>query len=264
MRVRVVGFTIAAVLGAVVVRSQAQKAAPTTDVKNILYHFANNIGMLRGPEERDSITTLDFWATGTRTLNGQTCQLKEYRASFNYSVPGVRIDSTCVGTDGKPDHRIEVVSGKFAWNEAKRGVDATPAMETLNDRLIQLWSSPQAVVKAAVAGGTSTKVAVENGATVLMFPVPGVGGATIKTRLSPQFQAERVEARLADAVTEWTYSDYGELNPADYKADIFLPRRMTQKRGGVTVLDLTISKSNTYNPYVIMPVPDTFKAAASR
>jgi hypothetical protein len=31
---------------------------------------------------------------------------------------------------------------------------------------------------------------------------------------------------------------------------------------GQTVLDLTIEKTNTYNPYAIMPVPNVQKAAA--
>ena len=28
-----------------------------------------------------------------------------------------------------------------------------------------------------------------------------------------------------------------------------------QKRAGTTTLDLTVTKTNTYNPYVVVPVP---------
>ena len=35
------------------------------------------------------------------------------------------------------------------------------------------------------------------------------------------------------------------------------PKRIVQKRGNTTIADLTITKTNTYNPYVIMPVPET-------
>ena len=35
---------------------------------------------------------------------------------------------------------------------------------------------------------------------------------------------------------------------------------IVQKRGGVTISDLTITETNTYNPYVIMPVPDNVKS----
>jgi hypothetical protein len=63
-------------------------------------------------------------------------------------------------------------------------------------------------------------------------------------------------------VTETTYSDYGELNDADYKADVFWPKRIVRKRNGVTVVDLTLTRTNTYNPYVIMPVPENVRKAA--
>jgi hypothetical protein len=33
------------------------------------------------------------------------------------------------------------------------------------------------------------------------------------------------------------------------------PKRIVSKRGNTTITNLTITKTNTYNPYVIMPVP---------
>ena len=33
-------------------------------------------------------------------------------------------------------------------------------------------------------------------------------------------------------------------------------RDIVQTRGGTTVLDLTLAVSNTYNPYVVFPVPE--------
>jgi hypothetical protein len=41
------------------------------------------------------------------------------------------------------------------------------------------------------------------------------------------------------------------------------PRHIVQKQGGVTVLDLTITKTNTYNPYVVVPVPGNVEGAAT-
>jgi hypothetical protein len=37
-----------------------------------------------------------------------------------------------------------------------------------------------------------------------------------------------------------------------------LPRRVTRKQGDTT-WDLMMVNTNTYNPYVVMPVPDTVK-----
>jgi hypothetical protein len=61
-----------------------------------------------------------------------------------------------------------------------------------------------------------------------------------------------------------TYSNYGDLNEADYKADILVPARVVRTLDGQTVMDLTIDRTNTYNPYVIMPVPQAVQKAAAR
>jgi hypothetical protein len=67
----------------------------------------------------------------------------------------------------------------------------------------------------------------------------------------------RVETAGA-VVTDTTYAEYGDWNWDDYKADIMLPRRMTRKHGDTT-LELVTVNTNTYNPYVIMPVPENVK-----
>jgi hypothetical protein len=43
-----------------------------------------------------------------------------------------------------------------------------------------------------------------------------------------------------------------------------MPRRVVQTVDGQTVLDLTIDKTNTYNPYVIMPVPPAVQKVAGK
>ncbi len=67
----------------------------------------------------------------------------------------------------------------------------------------------------------------------------------------------RVETSGA-VVTDTTYAEYGDWNWEDYQADIMLPRRMTRKHGDTT-LELMTVNTNTYNPYVIMPVPENVK-----
>ena len=87
-------------------------------------------------------------------------------------------------------------------------------------------------------------------------------GATLTARLDARNHVDRVVTRLGEVVTETTYADYGDWNDKAYKADILFPRRLIQKRAGITLLDLTVTKTNTYNPYVIMPVPDTIQKSA--
>jgi hypothetical protein len=68
---------------------------------------------------------------------------------------------------------------------------------------------------------------------------------------------------LGGVVSDTTYAEYGEWNWDDYRSDVMLPRRMVQRRADGTVLDLTIRETNTYNPYVVMPVPDAVRAGGN-
>jgi PHD/YefM family antitoxin component YafN of YafNO toxin-antitoxin module len=262
--------------------------AQVPDLKQVLHDMANSLGMLRSVQEVDSLMTVEYWATGTmREIGpgdvGPPVQIKSYYAQIAYDFPGMRVDIT--RATGTPQREIQVVSGTFAWNEVDKiggGLDpawasAVPAMDRVADRLLRLWTTPFGVVKAAVAAGDRTKVTVEGGAVVVTFPLvngnPGqtvnmvvgeLNGAPVKVTLNGDRRPVRVEVRYRDRVYVTTYSDYGDLNEADYKADIFLPAHVLQTVDGQTVLDLTIQKSNTYNPYVIMPVPDTVQRAAAR
>jgi hypothetical protein len=268
--VRIQALAIAAVFGLAALTTHAQgarrgqAARGTSELQTVLYNAANALGVLRGLGEEDSITTIEYWATGTMNTGGQAFRLTSYRASINYSVPGMRVDLTRTGPNGQPQRQIQSVSGAFAWNGTELGMNGTPAPEAANERLIQLWTTPIGVVKAATAAGANTKVTVEGGATVLAFPLPApLASVTARATLNAQHQTARVETRLGNLLTETTYSDYGDWNDADYKADVMTPRHIVQKQGGVTVLDLTITKTNTYNPYVVVPVPANVEGAAT-
>jgi len=75
---------------------------------------------------------------------------------------------------------------------------------------------------------------------------------------------ERTETRFGNRVIEVTYSDYGDWNDEDLKSMVLLPRHIVAKQGGVTTLDLAITKTDTYNPYVIMPLPSNVEKTAGQ
>ena len=263
-------------------RVQAQE----TDLKKVFYSMANSLGMLRTVQERDSLMTVEFWGSGTmrevaaKTI-GPEVKLKSLYGQLAYDIPAMRVE--IVRTSGQRD--IQVVSGTFAWNEMEKlggGLvagwgSATPAMDTVTERLLRLWTTPFGVVKAARAAGEKAKVAVENGATVVTFPlingkpeetvymvVGELNGTPVKLTLDSNYRPARVELRFRDRNYVTTYSNYGDLNEADYKADIFFPARIVQTVDGQSVLDLKIDRTNTYNPYVIMPVPDSVSKVGAR
>lgn len=236
---------------------QAQQAP---DLKKVLYNAADALGMLRGAQEVDRIATIRYWASGTAPMSGQPAPVTGYAASVNFHVPGMRVDVT--RTNGSPQRLVEVVSDKWAWNETQPGMNATPAAAAANARQLQIWMLPQGVVKAATAAGAATKVSTAGGVTTLAFPIASVG-ADVKATLDAKYFIREVEARIGGAVYTATYSDYGDWNGADYLSDVMFPKRIVQKRDGVTLLDLTVSKTNTYNPYVVMPVPENIAPASA-
>src|SRR5437870_8939198 len=249
--------------------SPTSKAAAAGDRKSVLFNWMWYTGMLRGVQEVDAVATLELQGSGTTIqVQGQPCKLTNYRASINYQVSGMRVQYTCTLPNGQSRKAIEVVSGAFAWDEdvvgaglvAGRGT-ATPNRAALNERLIRLWSSPQGAPKAAAAGGDNTKVAIEDGKPIVTFPIPGVPGTIAKATLNAENQAEYVQTKLGNVVTEFIYEKYDDYNPPDDKVYGYFPGHIVEKRNGVTVLDLTITQTDVGNLYVAVPVPESVRTA---
>ena len=292
MRMRALAIGALAVLAPSIVQAQGAPSLPaarvdkikvappktTPDLKSTLYKMADVLGMLRGAQEEDSILTLEYFGTGTVNVGGKPCTATSYRGSLRFNGPGMRVDFSCAGQP--PQRHIQVVARTFAWDEIQPGKGATPAPGSVNDRLLQVWTIPQGIVKAAIAASANTKVTLEGGVVYVTFPLPvplvGTARAALNTtdvmvltldngdKYELTNLIDRLETRVGDIVTETTFSNYADWNEADYKSDILFPGRIVQKRNGVTVLDLTITKTNTYNPYVIMPVPENIQKAAGR
>jgi len=231
-------------------------AAPEgNQVKQVLYDMADSIGMLRNANEVDRIGSMNYWATGTIVSGGQPCKVVDYKASVNWILKGMRVEYKC---DGSAQRHVEVVKDNLAWNETEPGKGGTPAAAAANERALLLWTLPAGAIKAANDAGAAAKVATENGKTVVSYPIAPLK-ADMKLTLNKDNRIEQAESRMGTVTTVTTYEDYGDWNGADYLSDVMFPRHIIQKRGTTTIADLTVTKTNTYNPYVIMPVPDSVK-----
>jgi len=226
-----------------------------SQVKQGLYDMADAIGMLRSANEVDRIGSMNYWATGTVVASGQTCKVVDYKASVNWLLKGMRVDYKC---DGSPQRHVEVVKDSYAWNETEPGKGGAPATAAYNDRALMLWTLPAGAIKAANDAGAATKVSTENGKTVVSYPIASLK-ADVKITLNKDNRIEQVESRMGGVTTATTYEEYGDWNGADYLSDVMFPKHIVQKRGNMTVTDLTVTKTNTYNPYVIMPIPESVK-----
>lgn len=261
------------------------------DVKATITAASAALGVLRGTERQDSLARVQFEGTGTMTAFGQAWRpdmpwpafkVTLYKVGMSFREPTamrVEIDRTnpvgrVQGGGGlplaMPQKLIQVVADKYAWNEVQPGVNATPAQATYNDRLLQFWMlTPHGAIKAARLGGANTKAATEGGATVLMFPVPGLLSIRIKATLNSKNLVDRLETQfdspvLGDTQFETTFSNYRDIDAArNAQSDVLFPGRIVQKQNGYPVLDLTISTVNSYNPYIVFPIPENVQKAAS-
>ena len=263
-------------------------AAGAKDLKSVLFNWAWYTGMLRSSEERDLMMSLEYTGKGTIQVDGQPCNVSKYRMSISYQHSGERIQYTGTRPNGQACSNIEVLSGAYTWNEDIAGAEliagkgkATPAPATVDERMIRLWASPWGAFKSAMAGTSDppemaprpqlvpanvatagkTSVSWENNKPVLTFPIPGVPGATATATLDAKFMAERVVVKHGANTYEFTYSDYKDFNNPLNPAEAFLPGRMTERKNGTVVRDITTTLTETGQMYVVMPVPASVKAA---
>ena len=232
------------------------------------------LGMIRGPQRIDAINTMEVWATGTGAVRTATALPITYHASYSYRTPAQRIDIT---RDSKgialgliPNGRtIEVMNGQYAWDESVPGggfIPGSRAMPSagLAERQLQMWTTPHGVLKAAERAAKDAKVSKDGAATVVTFPLLPLPGITVKMMLNAKSEVEKVEATgtspaLGSVNAEATYSGYKDLG--EIATDVMFPAHIVRKRNGTVVLDLTVTKVDANNPYVVFPVPDVVEKA---
>ena len=216
-------------------------------VKQTLYDMADAIGMLRNPQEVDRIGSMNYWATGTILSGGQTCKVVDYKASVNWILKAMRIDykvltarrnATDRGGQGRP--RVE-------RNRAWQGRHARAAGTAEASGRCSSGRCPAGAVKVANDAGAATKITVENGKTVLTFPIASLN-ATMKLTLNKDSRIEQVESRMGTVTTVTTYEEYGDWNGADDLIDVMFPKHLVQKRGTATVMDLTRHQDQHLQP----------------
>jgi hypothetical protein len=267
---------------------QYTPAPGAKDLKAVLFNWAWYMGMLRSSEEYDLIMSLDYQGKGTMQVGGQPCNVTKYRSDISYQTSGERIRITGTRPNGQSCSTIEVLSGAYAWNEDIPGAElipgkgkATPMPATVEERMIRLWSGPQGAFKAAFAGTSDpppmtprpqrlaadvmtigkTSVAWVNNKPVLTFPIPGVPNAMATATLDAKFMAESVVVKHGGNTYEFTYSDYKDWNNPLNPAEALYAGRMTEKKNGTVVRDITTTLTETGQMYVVMPVPASVKAA---
>ncbi|HEY8518763.1 MAG TPA: hypothetical protein VIN61_01685 [Gammaproteobacteria bacterium] len=264
------------------------------DLKAVLFNWAWHMGMLRGQAEPELVATLEYRAEGTIQVDGEPCELTLYRISANYQIPGYRTQIECTRPNGERYTNIETVSGEYAWDEDIPGAEiipgrgkATPRPAALEERLIRLWASPHGAPKAAIAAAAGvpfsesfaqnpavlldrqaaagvrpmTTLSWQGDKAVLTFPIPGVPGATATATLDESFLPERVVVRHGRNTTEFLYGNFQDWNNPLHRIEALYAGTIVERRNGEVVRDLKTTQTEIGQVYVVVPVPESVRAA---
>lgn len=225
----------------------AAKALGADGLKSLQYsgsgvNFAAGQSVVPGsPWPRFNIPTF------TRLINYETASLRDDQVRVRAEMPPRGGGVPVMGEA----RQIAVLSGEYAWNVA--GETAAPAPIGLIERQLQLWTTPQGLIKAAMVNNATVR-----GRTI-SFAVPGK--FTVKGTLDERGLVEKVEAVLSNPVVgdmpvEVTYSDYRDFGGVKF------PMRIRQAAGGFPVLDLTVSEVKP-NAAADIQVPDNVRQATA-
>lgn len=217
-----------------------------------------------------------------------------YRISANYRIPGYRTQIECTLANGETYANVETLSGEYAWDEDIPGAEivpgegtATPQPETYEERLIRLWASPHGAPKAAIAAAADvppsesfgenpgallerraadgvepeTTLEWEGDRPVLTFPIPGLPGATATATLSAEFLPERVEVTHGNDTTEFVYGNFQDFNNPLHRIEALYAGTIVERHNGEVVRDLETVVTEIGQVYVVVPVPDSVRAA---
>ena len=269
---------------------QYTPAPGAKDLKSVLFNWAWHMGILRSTEEYDLLMSLVYQGTGTVQVGGQPCNVTMYRSDISYQKNGERIRITGTRPNGQSCNTIEVLSGAYTWNEDIMGAElipgqgkATPMPAAVEERMIRLWANPQGAWKAAMFGTQDTdrpmmaarpqrvtadvatvhktSVTWSGNTPVVTFPIPGVPTATATATLDARFMAESVVVKNGADTYEFTYGNYKDWNNPLHPAEAFYTGKITEKKNGRVVRDITTTMTETGQMYVQMPVPASVKAA---
>ena len=186
-------------------------AGSPPDLKTFLFKASDALGILRGLQQEDSLTTLEFWAAGTMTVGTRAYRVSSYRGSLRFhAVPSMRVDITRTGPDGAQERIVEAVAGPFGWNETEPGKNGSAAPDAAADRMLFLRTLPQGFLKGARVAGDKVRIASEGSNLVVRYRVPDVPDAELTATINSKYLIERVDAKRGAVTTETTFTNYAD------------------------------------------------------
>jgi glyoxylase-like metal-dependent hydrolase (beta-lactamase superfamily II) len=224
---------------------------------------------LGGIEFSGSGRWFQFGQAPSPTLPWPEFTVSAYTARMDFGTPGSRVQMTRIQVVEPGRARptpveqalVQVASGTSAWNLAApagaapgTAPAAQPQPAAVEERMMEIWSTPQGFVKAAQANNATVKTA--EGRSEVTFTVGGK--YRYEGTINAQNHVERVRTWidnpvLGDTLVETTFSGYQDFGGVTF------PARVQRSQGGHPVLDLTVSGVSA-NPTVDLAVPDNVRS----
>jgi glyoxylase-like metal-dependent hydrolase (beta-lactamase superfamily II) len=220
------------------------------------------------------IKSVEFSGTGRWYQFGQApnpesawppFEVKSYTGDINYETASARVQSTRfqVVEPGRfrpapvEQRNDQFVSGNTAWNESTTGNAATEQPAAVEERVAEIWSTPQGFLKAAIANNGTSKP-LSDGIEV-SFTVGGkyryVGTVNAKNQVT-QISTWIDNPVLGDTLVETKFIDYKDFGGIQF------PSQIVRTQGGHPVLDINVATAKA-NPNIEIKVPqDLTKAPA--
>jgi hypothetical protein len=207
------------------------------------------------PLDIKTVITAQYQATGTYTPPGATTPLTltKSRMQISWVAPGFRFDYEANGA-----RHIDVWSHNYAWNETTPGVGATPAMNTLDERIPLIWLTPQGAIWTAIYAERKTKVSTVGGKTVFTAPFEQLGIVSTTT-IGKDNLPEKTVLKYKGKTYEATFANYVPEEPAYLSK---FPTKMVWKLNGKEIGNFNITDFHG-NAYAIFNVPAKVIEAAS-
>jgi Metallo-beta-lactamase superfamily len=225
-----------------------------------------------------AVRTIEYSGTGkwyqfgqapNPTLPWPPFDVSAYSASIDYGTPAVRIQMTrkqVVEPDrARPapvDQKVDqYLSGTAAWSMAPPPGSAPgtapapqPQPAAVEERTLEIWSTPHGFVKAALANNATSQPA-GTGSEVTFT----VGKHKYVGTINNQNQVEKIQTWidnpvLGDTLVETTFSGYRDFEGVQF------PARIVRSQGEYPVLELTLSSVRT-NGAVDLQVPEAARNA---
>ena len=224
------------------------------------------------------MTSIQFSGTGrwyqfgqapNPTLPWPQFDVSSYTATVDYAAPAARVQITRLQTveadrvrpapvEQKAD---QYISGTTAWNlvapaGAPAGAPPTaqPQPAAVEERMMEIWTTPHGFLKAAVANNATAKP-TEGGSEVSFSVAKNRFVGTINAQNEVAVVKTWIDNPvLGDTEVQFNYSDYKDFGGVRF------PSRIVRVQGGHPVLDLTVS-SVTANPGLTATPPAAAPAA---